>query len=159
MIADIGTFLTEITVVKNGVVSLTRTIPVGGQVITRAIAQGLGMEETQAEQFKIKLGIEKDKMEGQLYKASKSVLENLKEEIDRSMKYYLDQFGENIALLKITGGGSRTIGLQGFLSENLGVNMEYGFLANSRDFPSFFILNSHSRFYYSKFKILLVEVK
>jgi type IV pilus assembly protein PilM len=126
MIADIGTFQTEITVVKNGVVSLTRTIPIGGQVITRAIAQGLGMDEKQAEQFKIKLGIEKDKMEGQLYKASKSVLENLQEEIDRSMKYYLDQFGENIQLLKITGGGSRTIGIQSFLSESLGVNVVYG---------------------------------
>lgn len=126
MIADIGMFQTEITVVRNGVVSLTRTIPVGGQVITRAIAQGLGMEEAQAEQFKIKFGIEKDKMEGQLYKAAKSVLENLKEEIDRSMKYYLDQFGENISILKLTGGGARTLGIQSFLSEGLGVNVVYG---------------------------------
>lgn len=126
MIADIGTFMTELTVVRSGIVSLTRTIPVGGQVITRAIAQGLGMEEEQAEQFKRKFGIEQDKMEGQLFKASKSVLNNLKEEVDRSMKYYSEQFGDNIGILKLTGGGARTLGLQQFLTEGLGVNVAYG---------------------------------
>lgn len=126
MIVDIGTYLSEITVVKNGIASLIRSIPVGGQVITRAIAQSLGMEEAQAEQFKVKFGIEQDKMEGQLYKASKSILHNLKEEIDRSMKYYSEQFGENVSLIKLTGGGSRTLGIQSFLSESLGVNVVYG---------------------------------
>lgn len=126
MIVDIGTYLTEITIVKNGLVALTRSIPIGGQVITRAIAQSLGMEEEQAEQFKRKFGIVKDKMEGQIYKASKSVLNNMKEEIDRSMKYYLDQFGEKVSIIKLTGGGSRTLGIQQFIAENLGVNVVYG---------------------------------
>lgn len=126
MIVDIGTFLTEITVVKSGLPGLIRSIPFGGQVITRAIAQNLGLEEEQAEQFKIKFGIEKDKMEGKIYKASKSVLNILKEEIDRSMKYYSEQFGENITLIKLTGGGSKTLGIQNLLTEQLGVNVVYG---------------------------------
>lgn len=126
MIVDIGTFMTELTVVRNGIVSLTRTIPIGGQVMTRAIAQSLGMEEEQAEQFKKKFGIEKDKMEGQLYKASKSVLNSLKEEIDRSIKYYSEQSSDNIGILKMTGGGSRTLGIQQFLAESLEVNVVYG---------------------------------
>lgn len=126
MIVDIGTYVSELTVVRNGIASVIRSIPVGGQVITRAIAQGLGMEEDQAEQFKIKFGILQDKMEGQLYKASKSILNNLKEEIDRSMKYYSSQFNENIPLIKLTGGGSKTLGIQNFLTEGLGVNVVYG---------------------------------
>lgn len=126
MIVDIGTFVSEITVVRSGVASLIRSIPVGGQVITRAIAQGLGMEEEQAEQFKLKFGVAEDKMEGQIYKASKAILNNLKEEIDRSMKYYSSQFGENIPLIKLTGGGSKTLGIQAFLAEGLGVNVVYG---------------------------------
>lgn len=126
MAVDIGAFNTEITVVKAGMVALTRTVPVGGQVITRAIAQALGLEEGQAEQFKRKFGIEKDKMEGQLFKASKSVLGNLQEEIERSMKYYTSRAGEKIPVLKLVGGGSRTLGIQGYLTENLGVNVVYG---------------------------------
>jgi type IV pilus assembly protein PilM len=126
MIVDIGTYATEISVVRKGVVTLTRTVSVGGQVITRAIAQSLSLEEEQAEQFKRKFGIEKDKMEGQIYKASKSVLNNLEEEIDRSMKYYSEQFGENIQNLKLTGGGSRTLGIQSFLAEELDLSVVYG---------------------------------
>ncbi len=126
MIVDIGMFMTELSVVQNGVLTLTRTVPVGGQVITRAIAQNLGMELDQAEQFKIKFGIDQDKMEGKIFKAAKPVLNNLTEEIERSMKYYQDQYNQNISLIKITGGSSRLIGMQGFLSENLGVNVVYG---------------------------------
>jgi len=126
MIVDIGTFNTELTVVRQAVVTLTRTVPVGGQVITRAIAQSLGLEEGQAEQFKRKFGIEQDKMEGQIYKASRSVLNNLKEEIDRSVKYYGEQFGENIQNLKLTGGGSKTLGIQKFLADELNMNVVYG---------------------------------
>jgi type IV pilus assembly protein PilM len=126
MIVDVGTFRTEVVVVKNGIVSLTRAISIGGQVITRAIAQSLGLEEVQAEQFKRKFGIAKDKMEGQIYKASRSVLDNLKEEIDRSIKYYSEQFGESIPFVKLTGGGSRLIGMQEFLAEGLELNVVYG---------------------------------
>lgn len=125
-VVDIGTYTTEITIVRSGIVTLSRTVPVGGQVITRAIAQNLGLDEDQAEQFKRKFGIEQDKMEGQLYQASKSILKNLKEEVERSMKYYSDQSGGNISLIKLTGGGSRTLGIQGYLAESLGVNVVYG---------------------------------
>ncbi len=126
MIVDVGTYITEITVVQNGVVTLTRTVPVGGQVITRAIAQGLSMEEEQAEQFKMKFGVLKDKMEGQIYKTSKSILNTLQEEIGRSIKYFNNQTHENIQLLKLTGGGSRTLGIQDFLAGALGLNVVYG---------------------------------
>ena len=126
MIVDIGTFMTELSVVQNGVLTLTRTIPVGGQVITRAIAQNLGMETTQAEQFKTKFGIDKDKMEGKIFKAARSILNNLTEEIERSTKYYQDQYSQNVTLLKMTGGCSKLLGIQDFLSDNLGINVVYG---------------------------------
>jgi len=126
MAVNLGTFVTEVSVVRGGVVTFTRTIPVGGKVISRSIAQGLNLEEEQAEQFKKKFGIQIDAMEGQLFSASRSVLNILKEEVDRSMKYYLSQFGENINLIKLTGGASRTLGIQKFLMDNLGINVIYG---------------------------------
>lgn len=125
MIVDLGTFSTELTIVRNGIVTHTRAIPAGGQVMTRAIAQGLGLEMIQAEQFKRKFGIEDDKMDGKIFKATKPILDNLTEEVKRSVQYYLDQYGENITLLKITGGASRTLGLQKFLSETLGLGIIY----------------------------------
>jgi|GEM_PF-801008 len=126
MVINMGKYLTELTVVKNNIVNHTRTIPIGGQVMTRAIAQGLGVDETQAEQLKRKFGIEKGNMEGKIYSAVSPVLNDLKEEIDRSMKYYFDKFGDSIKLIKLSGGASRTLGIQPFLSAELGVNIVYG---------------------------------
>lgn len=126
MIVDIGTYTTEVTVVQNGVVTLTRSIPVGGQVITRAIAQDLSIEKDQAEQFKRKFGVDKDKMEGKIFKAAKPVLKNLVEEIERSMKYYSETFNQNITSIKLTGGSSKMLGIQKYISEELGTGVVYG---------------------------------
>lgn len=125
-VVDIGTYTTEITVVQSNVMTLTRSIPVGGQVMTRAIAQDLNIEEDQAEQFKLKFGVDKERMEGKLFKAAKPILKNLTEEIERSIKYYSDQYNQNVTIIKLTGGGSKTIGIQGFIADQLGMNVVYG---------------------------------
>jgi len=125
-IVDIGTLTTEITVVQNGVMSLARSVPIGGQVITRAIAQDLNIEEDQAEQFKIKFGVDKERMEGKLFKAAKPIMKNLAEEIDRSVKYYMEEKGQAIPMAKLTGGGSKLQGLQPFFAEQLGISVVYG---------------------------------
>lgn len=126
MILNLGSTLTEIIVVENGVMSHTRAIPIGGQALTRAIAISLGIDQNQAEQFKQKFGLLPDKLEGQLVKACKPILTNLTEEINRSLKFYYDQYGKNITLLKLTGGSTRLLGLQDYLSESLGLGVIYG---------------------------------
>lgn len=51
-IIDLGASATEISIVKDGLLHFPRIIPLGGEALTRAIAEGLGVSEHQAERLK-----------------------------------------------------------------------------------------------------------
>lgn len=107
MTLDIGSTTTEIAIVENGVLGLTRSFPLAGFAMTRAISKNLGLDIAQAEQFKIKFGLAQDKLEGQVFKAIEPTLRSILEEATRSMKFYEEQFGKPIPRIVITGGTSR----------------------------------------------------
>ncbi|HIE51928.1 MAG TPA: type IV pilus assembly protein PilM, partial [Armatimonadetes bacterium] len=51
-IVNIGAATTELCIVKDGLLHFPRTIPVAGDALTKAISEGLGVSETQAEEIK-----------------------------------------------------------------------------------------------------------
>jgi len=126
MIVDIGAASTEITIVENSVVSHVRSIPAAGYAMTRALTQGLGLDATQAEQFKLKFGMSQDKLEGQVYRTVKPLVGNITDEIRRSMKYYFEQFGSNVQKIVLTGGGSRMPLLADYIKNTLNIEVSYG---------------------------------
>jgi type IV pilus assembly protein PilM len=126
MIADIGFAGTELTIEENGVVSHVRSLPVGGNALTRAIAQSLGLDAAQAEQFKKKFGLAQDKLEGQVFKSMRPILNNITDEIQRSIKFYAEQYGSNVQRIILTGGSSRLPGFADYLKNLLGVEVIYG---------------------------------
>ncbi len=126
MILDIGGVATELTIIENGVVSHVRSLPAAGFAMTRSISQGLGLDMEQAEQFKMKFGLSQDKLEGQVFRAMSPIISNIVEEIQRSIKYYQDQFGGNLQKIVLTGGGSSTPELLSHLRAALGIEVVYG---------------------------------
>ncbi|MEI6266824.1 MAG: type IV pilus assembly protein PilM [bacterium] len=126
MIVDIGAATTEITIVENSVVSHVRSVSSGGYAFTRAISQGLGLDITQAEQFKQKFGMSQDKLEGQVYKTLKPFVGNITDEIRRSMKYYYEQFGTSVQKIVLTGGSSRMLLLAENIKNTLNVEVTFG---------------------------------
>lgn len=107
LLLDIGATTTEIAVVENGILSQTRSFPLGGFAMTRAIGQNLGLEMDQAEQFKAKFGLSQDKLEGQVYKVVEPVLRNILDEAVRSVNFYQEQSGKKITRVILTGGTTR----------------------------------------------------
>ena len=126
MIVDIGGSKTELTIVENGVVTHVRTLPSAGYALTRSIAQNLGLDGTQAEQFKQKFGLSQDKLEGQVLKSMKPILGTVVDEIQRSMKFYQDQYGGNVGRIVLTGGSSRMPELTSYLKSLLNIEVVYG---------------------------------
>jgi|YNPNPStandDraft_1061719.scaffolds.fasta_scaffold38529_1 type IV pilus assembly protein PilM len=49
---DLGAASTEVSIIKDGLLHFPRTIPIGGDALTRSIAEGLGVHEHQAERLK-----------------------------------------------------------------------------------------------------------
>lgn len=126
MIVDLGSIGTELSVVENGVVSHVRSLPAGGAAFTRAIAQNLGLDDVQAEQFKRKFGLSQDKLEGQVSRAMHPIISNITAEIQRSMKFYSEQYGGNIQKIVLTGGGAKMPEMISYLKSLLGVEVVYG---------------------------------
>lgn len=126
MIVDIGDTSTEFTIVENGIVTHTRSIPSAGNALTRVIAKNLGLDEAQAEQFKRKFGLSQDKLEGQVFKTMKPVLNNITDEIERSIKFYQEQYGGSVQKIVLTGGGSYLLEIISYLKSVLNLEVVYG---------------------------------
>jgi type IV pilus assembly protein PilM len=107
MILDIGGNTTEIAVIENGTLVQTRSFPIAGAALTRAISQQLGLDMNQAEQFKQRFGLYQDKLEGQVYKAIEPTIKNILDETVRSAKFYQEQSGNAIARVILTGASSK----------------------------------------------------
>ena len=70
MLVSMGAQTTDIAIIKNGILAFTRSLSAGGDALTRAIAQSLDLNLTQAEEYKRTYGVAPDKLEGKIAHAS-----------------------------------------------------------------------------------------
>lgn len=126
LVLDIGSTTTEIAVVENGTLMQTRSFPLAGFGMTRAISQNLGLDIEQANQFKQRFGLSQDKLEGQVFKTIEPILRNILDEAVRSSKYYQEQFGKEIKKVVLTGGSSRLPMISEYIKSYMGVEVGFG---------------------------------
>ncbi len=126
MVVDLGATSTELTIVENGIVSHVRSVPAAGYALTRVIAQNLGLDSAQSEQFKRKFGLSQDKLEGQVFRTMQPILTTVTDEIQRSVKYYQEQYGSSVTKIILTGGTARMPELASFLKRILNLEVVYG---------------------------------
>lgn len=128
LIADIGSLTTDLTVIEAGVPVLARSIDVGGNTVTRAIASSMGIDQARAEQFKRDVGLGAPDAKGTGVGA---MIENSFAAVVNEMKYslglYQGQGNNKIEKILLTGGNSFLPGLPEFLTQSLGVKV---FVAN-----------------------------
>ena len=128
MIVDIGDCRTSFSVTKGGLPCFTSSIPLCGQTLTDVIAKGMKISFEEAEKIKVNYGIGGDFKDGLLLKMQQPVLENLAQEIERSIDFYLTglKYSENIDKIILCGGGANTKGMLVYLSKKLGRDIEIG---------------------------------
>lgn len=127
MVVDIGNKTTDIVVTMGGAPRLTRSIPTGSETIVKSAMQNLNIDEKQAEQFVFKFGLNKDKLEGQIYSAIISTVDILSSEIEKSIKFFQARY-QNIKLERIivTGGASTLPEFPLYIANKFGVSVEIG---------------------------------
>lgn len=126
LVLDIGSTTTEIAVVESGILAQTRSFPLAGFAMTRAISQNLGLDMEQADQFKQKFGLAQDKLEGQVYRVIEPILKNILDEAVRSSKFYQEQFGKPVTRVVLTGGSSRLPMIAEYIKAYMGVEVSFG---------------------------------
>ena len=125
MIVSIGAQTTDLAILRQGVLSFTRSISAGGEALSRSLAQGLGFDYSQAEQFKKTYGVEKDNLEGKIVEAVKPVMDTIIGEISRAIAFYQEKYtNEHIDVIFLSGGTARLPGMVVYLAQSLNVEVQ-----------------------------------
>ena len=117
LVVDVGARTTDLAVVRQGRVTFTRSVSVGSAALTRALMNGLQIDEAQAEQFKRAYGLQDTQLEGKVALALKQVAQTMAVEISRTAQFYASRSGESVGSVRIAGGGAGLPGLVTYLSE------------------------------------------
>ena len=127
MVLDIGHKNTDLVVTLGGIPRLTRSIPTGNEAFIRAAVQNLSVDVKKAEQFIYKFGLNKDKLEGQIYNAISGTVDILITEIEKSIKFFQTRYPNNkLDRIIVTGGASTLPEFPLHLANKFGLNVEIG---------------------------------
>lgn len=137
VMVDFGSLDSDISIVWNNSPRLVRSVAVGGITLVRSVAQNLGLDDVQANQFTYKFGLTQSKLEGQVFKAIKPTLDNMVSEIEKSTKYFQGRYPDvKLEKLVITGGTSVLPELGPFLANSTGLPVEFGNAWVNVSYPS-----------------------
>jgi len=127
MVVDIGSVVTNITVVVNTIPILKRSLDVGGLTITKAIANSLNVNLARAEQFKYDIGMNPSRAgQGGVPKTIEKTLTPILDELRYSINLYKSQDDRSIEKMILTGGSSLLLNLPEYLSNLLGLRVFLG---------------------------------
>lgn len=125
LIISLGASTTDLTAVRAGRISFTRSIATGGLALTRAVAQELGFEMDQAEEYMKTYGLDNSQLEGKLTAAIKPVFDVVVNEIRRAIAYYIGKNpNDPIKRIVISGGAAKLPGLVVYLADELGIEVQ-----------------------------------
>jgi type IV pilus assembly protein PilM len=129
LILDIGLARALIIIVYGGFVRFTRSIPIGGEVISKSIQQGLGLDFSQADEYKKVYGMDQNQVEGKIFNIVKPIIDNIILEVHRAAVFFTNHNpSANIKRVILTGGTALMPGLLLYTASNLDFEVE---LANS----------------------------
>lgn len=115
-VVNIGAQVTDLSIIKDGILHFPRTIPIGGRSITQRLSEGLGVSEQQAERLKRQYASMKPMPRAA--RPARQVVQEVEEEAAPALDFGLDLFesetqddsdlgfgGGGIALEFVPGGG------------------------------------------------------
>ncbi|MCX6792344.1 MAG: type IV pilus assembly protein PilM, partial [Candidatus Gottesmanbacteria bacterium] len=125
MIVSLGAQTTDVAIVRNGILTFTRSLSAGGDAITRAVAQSLDFNLTQAEEYKRAYGVQPDKLEGKIALAAKPITDTIVNELKRALVFYQEKYKDDpVQLVLLSGGTARLPGMVVYLAQSLGVEVQ-----------------------------------
>lgn len=130
-LVDIGAAATRMSVIQNGVFTMTRTIPHGAHMLTEALKSYFKLSEEDAENGKATLNVrdlieDAKPRENPPLRVIQPHVDDLVREIRRSLNYFQSQLsegnqGKSVETLLLTGGGAKLQGLAEYVGHKLGL--------------------------------------
>lgn len=114
-VINIGAKATDINIISEDVLYFTRSIQIGGDELTKALAESFSLSPKDAEELKIN---PKDKA-AEVAEKTKTILHAIADEIRLSFSYYENQSGRNIEKVYLGGGMTASPNICELMKENL----------------------------------------
>jgi len=120
VIIDFGSASSDVSIFRGNVL-VTGTVPAGGLVFTKSIADTLKVSESEAMTIKNRYGLATSKRQKEIAGALQPILSQLAREIRRMIRYYEDRYGNDhpIGQIIALGGGANMPGLADHLTSEL----------------------------------------
>ncbi|OGG37284.1 hypothetical protein A3J20_00385 [Candidatus Gottesmanbacteria bacterium RIFCSPLOWO2_02_FULL_42_29] len=125
MLLSVGATNTEIALIRNQLLIYTKSYPIGGNTLTRAVSEELGFDYSQAEEYKNTYGLDESKLEAKINKIVAPFFTNLFSEIEKTIIYFKEEYlKEEIMTVVISGGTAKLPGLMLATTKNIGINSQ-----------------------------------
>lgn len=122
LIIDVGELSTDLAITYGDAPRLVRTIPTGVRSLIKATVQNLNVQEDQARQFILKFGLDPSRLDGQVFRAVESTLENFTTEITKSIKFFQTRYPSTpVGGILLSGFGAAVPGFGQYVSAKTGV--------------------------------------
>lgn len=127
IIVHIGATTTSVAIVRAGTIKMVFSIALGGTAITRAISVDLGIDSTQAENYKKAYGLNKDAFEGKIGRALAPIVESVIGDIKKGILLFREKNNnENIKQVILSGGSALLPGVDAYFTNALGAQVVLG---------------------------------
>lgn len=123
LIVDLGATSTDIAVVYNGRLMVSRSIATAGEALTRSLMTGLSLGRDQAENYKKSYGLTEE-LEGRVKQALEPATKIIAEEMKKAARYWTDELkGEQVRSAILSGGTAGLPELVPYLANLLGMEV------------------------------------
>ncbi|PIY96798.1 MAG: hypothetical protein COY66_02610 [Candidatus Kerfeldbacteria bacterium CG_4_10_14_0_8_um_filter_42_10] len=127
MVVDIGAIACDISIISGGIPILNRSIDIGGNTITKAIANSLNIDLERAEQFKRDFGIApENSAQGQIPRTIEFIISSIVNEIKYVLNLYQNQGEKEIEKIVLAGGSAFLPNLTNYLEKILNLKVFIG---------------------------------
>jgi type IV pilus assembly protein PilM len=127
MIIEIGANSTDLSIIKDSIPVLNRSLAVCASTVTKALAEKLGLPFAQAEQFKFDLSVSlSDHPAEELPQLLVKTLEPIVTEIQYMLDFFHSQNNGSVDKIILSGGGALLLNLADYLSQRLNIQTIIG---------------------------------
>jgi len=114
---NIGASLSNLSIVKNGIIYLVRDMVIGSKDFDAAIVKSLGIDAKASEEIKLKpRGVQAQ----EALACAKGVFNTLVDEMKLPFSYYENQCGRGVDEIYLSGGGAALAGLEDMFQDAFG---------------------------------------
>src|SRR5690606_29108329 len=123
----VGDYATDVVMTYQDSPRLIRSIPTGMESFVKATTQNLNIQGDQARQFLLKFGVQPDRLEGQVYRAVETTLDQFAAEIIKSVKFFKTRYPSvEVSSMIVSNYGVTIPALADYLAHKVEIKTELG---------------------------------